>query len=324
MEKVHIGNRDVLGAQEFRLKCSQNNIEGIMIDDDGIEYKINRYGVPFVGDRQRTHPAEELSSSLSAEIITNALAKRKAVRATTVFEDVAEDVRGEMVIAREAVRISRDRNASVQTPVQVKALEWRRGYCDDQVTIHQATTIGGVYQVRVLNSEVWLDKPGSKAVFSSSEEAMAAAQADFDNLILSAISGATPDAIKLWNETANDDAFCAKLGVTPMRDTATGIAVMWREGDGDYHNFAHVIEASLPLPQQPAQVKTKTYSKDDLRTLGRAWRTPSVRAEFEAATRFQSLASGNGLDVEAQRQSGYVEQYTEEFYAWVLAKEAEK
>lgn len=321
MEKVHIGNRDVLGAQEFRLQCSQNNVEGIMIDDDGIEYKINRYGVPFVGDRQRTHPAEELSSNLSAEIITNALAKRKAARATTVFEDVAEDVRGEMDLAREAVRISRDRT-SAHTPFQVKRLEWRRGYCDDQVTIHQATTIGGVYQVRVLNGEVWLDKPGSKAVFSSSEEAMEAAQADYDTLILSAISGATADAIKLWNETANDDAFCAKLGVTPLRDTATGIAVMWREGDGDYRNFAHVIEACIP--QQPAPSKRNVYSEDDLRTLGRAWRTPSVRAEFETANRFQSLASGNGLDVEAQRQSGYVEQYTKEFYAWVLAKEAEK
>lgn len=80
MEKVHIGNRDVLGSQEFRLKCARNDVDGIIVDDDGVEYHVNRFGVCFIGDHQRDHPAESLSTRLSSEIITNAAQKRKAER----------------------------------------------------------------------------------------------------------------------------------------------------------------------------------------------------------------------------------------------------
>ena len=54
-----------------------------------------------------------------------------------------------------------------------------------------------------------------------------------------------PDIARLWNKTANSDEFCKKLGVTPVRDTVTGDAVMWRDSEGDYSNFAHVIEAAV-------------------------------------------------------------------------------
>lgn len=81
---------------------------------------------------------------------------------------------------------------STSVKVTVKPLEWRRGYCDDQVTISQATTLGGLYQVRVWKGIVWLDKPGSKSTYPSTDDAIAAAQADYERLILSALADTAP------------------------------------------------------------------------------------------------------------------------------------
>ena len=63
-----------------------------------------------------------------------------------------------------------------------------------------------------------------------------------------------PDIARLWVETANSDEFCKKLGVTPVRDTSTGDAVMWRDNEGDYSNFAHVIEAAVAPTDNTALV----------------------------------------------------------------------
>lgn len=74
---------------------------------------------------------------------------------------------------------------------KVKALgPWRRGYCDNHVTIEQAS-FGGLYQVRVLNGVINLDWPDRSppSVFGTMEEAKAAAQADYERRILSAIEG---------------------------------------------------------------------------------------------------------------------------------------
>lgn len=76
--------------------------------------------------------------------------------------------------------------------------EWRKGYCDEHVTITQASTgFGSIYQVRILDGVVWLDMPDQyKKKFNSVEEAKAAAQADFEARILAALDPApTPDAI---------------------------------------------------------------------------------------------------------------------------------
>ena len=75
-----------------------------------------------------------------------------------------------------------ERSPAPSHRLRVKPLEWRRGYCDDQVTISQAYTIGGLLQVRVLNGVVWLDepgvqKPGTATIYPSVEAAQAAAQA---------------------------------------------------------------------------------------------------------------------------------------------------
>lgn len=76
-----------------------------------------------------------------------------------------------------------------QTPdLRVKPLVWRRGYRDEGVEISQATSMGGVFQIRKLDAGVWLDKPDGRVVeFPTAEEAMEAAQADHRRLILECV-----------------------------------------------------------------------------------------------------------------------------------------
>jgi len=68
---------------------------------------------------------------------------------------------------------------------EVKQLAWRKGYCDEVVTITQATTIGGNYQIRVLQGTVWLDMPEGKgaAEFPSTDDAIEAAQIDHERRV---------------------------------------------------------------------------------------------------------------------------------------------
>ncbi|TIR87392.1 MAG: hypothetical protein E5X05_01470 [Mesorhizobium sp.] len=69
----------------------------------------------------------------------------------------------------------------------IKSLEWRNGYRDESVTIFQAS-FGGIYQVRILESGIWLDWPDREASqFPGVEAAKAAAQADFEQCILHAV-----------------------------------------------------------------------------------------------------------------------------------------
>lgn len=72
--------------------------------------------------------------------------------------------------------------------VKVRPLgTWRRGYCDERVTIEQAS-FGGLYQVRVLDGVVNLDWPDRKStVYDTADEAKAAAEADYEQRIRSAI-----------------------------------------------------------------------------------------------------------------------------------------
>jgi hypothetical protein len=76
--------------------------------------------------------------------------------------------------------------------VRVKPLEWRNGYRDWQVKIQQAST-GPLYQVRELDGVVWLDADNVQTVYPSVEAAKAAAQADYEARILSALSPQADD-----------------------------------------------------------------------------------------------------------------------------------
>lgn len=69
----------------------------------------------------------------------------------------------------------------------VKKLEWRDGYNDSQCTIIQADTVGGFYQVRQVDGLVWLDSIGHQTIYPTVEVAKAAAQADYEARILSAL-----------------------------------------------------------------------------------------------------------------------------------------
>lgn len=50
------GNRDPIGAVEFRLKCLEADQECILVDDEGVEYSINRFGVTM---NNMLHAAEK-------------------------------------------------------------------------------------------------------------------------------------------------------------------------------------------------------------------------------------------------------------------------
>lgn len=81
--------------------------------------------------------------------------------------------------------------------VSVKPLEWRRGYRDSQVVIWQANTIGGIYQIRIVDGIVWMDDAQSgKKQYSSIEDAKAAAQRDHAPRILALTTEGYTDAAR--------------------------------------------------------------------------------------------------------------------------------
>lgn len=75
--------------------------------------------------------------------------------------------------------------------LRVKPLEWRKGYCDERVTIHQASN-GWLYQVRILDGVVWLDWPDRAATqFPSEEAAKEAVQSDYERRVLASLADPT-------------------------------------------------------------------------------------------------------------------------------------
>lgn len=74
MLKAHVGNRDSLSVVEFCLKCLEADQEGVLGDDDGVEYVINRYGVTM---ENMLHPAEKLDCDLVCRILEIQMSKRK-------------------------------------------------------------------------------------------------------------------------------------------------------------------------------------------------------------------------------------------------------
>jgi hypothetical protein len=74
MLKAHVGNRDSISVVEFRLKCLEADQEGVIVDDEGVEYMVNRYGVTM---DNMLHPAEKLDCDLVCMILELQKAKRK-------------------------------------------------------------------------------------------------------------------------------------------------------------------------------------------------------------------------------------------------------
>lgn len=74
MHKAHVGNRDSISVVEFRLKCLETDQEGILVDDEGVEYAINRHGVTM---DNMLHPAEKLDCDLVCRVLELQMAKRK-------------------------------------------------------------------------------------------------------------------------------------------------------------------------------------------------------------------------------------------------------
>jgi len=70
--------------------------------------------------------------------------------------------------------------------VEVKGLEWRQGYRDAGCSIVQASTFP-FYQIRQLDDVIWLDIDNHQAIYPSVDAAQAAAHADYEQRIRSAL-----------------------------------------------------------------------------------------------------------------------------------------
>ena len=85
-----------------------------------------------------------------------------------------------------------------------------------------------------------------------------AAAAGLRELVALRRAPAVPDdAVKLWQDTADNDGFCQLLGLIPLRDTSTGEAIMWREKDGDFIDFAVALRDTIEA--QAAELARLTY-----------------------------------------------------------------
>lgn len=71
--------------------------------------------------------------------------------------------------------------------VRVKPLEWRDGYRDAACKITQVSPIP-FYQIRELEGVVWLDVGNHQTIYPAVDDAKAAAQADYEKRILSALT----------------------------------------------------------------------------------------------------------------------------------------
>jgi hypothetical protein len=58
-----------------------------------------------------------------------------------------------------------------------------------------------------------------------------------------------------------------------------------------------------------------------LQKMNRLWRDTSARRAFEKEAGLEPILSGDGLEVEAQHQSGQTEEYHRRFQDWADAQE---
>jgi hypothetical protein len=79
--------------------------------------------------------------------------------------------------------------SGLRADLRVKRMEWRKGYCDERVTIEQASNTD-LFQVRQFEGKVWLDHRQTAKEFPTVEAAKAAAQSIFDEAIRSYLEAA--------------------------------------------------------------------------------------------------------------------------------------
>lgn len=195
-------------------------------------------------------------------------------------------------------------NAPVQSELQVKPLEWHRGYCDEDVTITQATTLGGVFQIRVLNGEVWLDKPGSGEMHASAEVAVAAAQIEHERLIRSALAGASvlpPAKVASYSQEEFDETY--DIGRRDGYEEAVQDIDQKTGGDGEYRVSFEVgggPDDERHTPDAPSMIQRivdrfEALERANAATNGGRADQPNVQAGREAIDAWLEANCGAGI-----------------------------
>jgi hypothetical protein len=64
-ERIKVANNDVIGATIARLQFCKANVAGLLIDDEGNGYLIDRFGT-YVG--RELHPADATNAILQREL----------------------------------------------------------------------------------------------------------------------------------------------------------------------------------------------------------------------------------------------------------------
>ncbi len=136
----------------------------------------------------------------------------------------------------------------------VKALEWRDGYKDRRCKIVQAGSMS-IYQVRTLDGVTWLDIDDRETIYPTIAEAKAAAQADYEARILSALTTPPAQAVGVPADLIED----LRLGAVGIRTWMPETLPANEQGQVHFARVlaeaaAESIEAILPaLTTPPAQ-----------------------------------------------------------------------
>lgn len=64
-ERIKVANNDVIGAAIARLHFCKANADGFLVDDEGQQYLIDRFGT-YVG--RELHPADATNANLQREL----------------------------------------------------------------------------------------------------------------------------------------------------------------------------------------------------------------------------------------------------------------
>ena len=176
-----------------------------------------------------------------------------------VFDGAVEDAGVIEEIHAVIVRDMNDRSshsAEAGKPVvKVKPLEWCNGYRDWQVKIQTASS-GPFYQVRELDGVVWLDADNTQTIYPSVEAAKAAAQADYEARVRSALSTPADSEPVAWPEIVFWNGAVAKTPLVlaeALENYASVQPVRGREvwAMRAAAEFIHKLVASGPLYAAP-------------------------------------------------------------------------
>lgn len=74
-KQIKVANNDVIGVTIAKMTFAKANEEGLLVDDEGKEYRIDRFGT-YVG--REFHPAEALHANLQRELESVAFERLQA------------------------------------------------------------------------------------------------------------------------------------------------------------------------------------------------------------------------------------------------------